>query len=153
MAAGDNMIHIGSDHGGFEIKSALITRLRDKGFAVNDLGTCSSESVDYPEFGKKVAKAVLSDGNFGIIICGTGIGISIAANRFPGIRAALCHCPEYAELARKHNDANILALGGRFIDIETAEKITDVFLRTAFEGGRHQKRIDMLDKIKYDTGE
>lgn len=142
------LIHIASDHGGFALKSEMIGLLKKKGYMIDDLGTYSEESVDYPDLGKKAAEAVLADGNFGIIICGTGIGISIAANRVKGIRAALCHCPEYAELARKHNDANILALGGRFLDADTAEKIAEVFLNTGFEGGRHQRRIDLIDKSK-----
>ncbi len=142
------LIHIASDHGGYALKSELMERLKKKGYMIDDLGTYSEESVDYPDLGKKAAEAVLADGNFGIIICGTGIGISIAANRFKGIRAALCHCPEYAELARKHNNANILALGGRFLDADTAEKIAEVFLNTGFEGGRHQRRIDLIDKSK-----
>ncbi|MGD9707337.1 MAG: ribose 5-phosphate isomerase B [Candidatus Delongbacteria bacterium] len=142
------LIHIASDHGGFALKSEMIGLLKKKGYMIDDLGTYSEESADYPDLGKKAAEAVLADGNFGIIICGTGIGISIAANRIKGIRAALCHCPEYAELARKHNDANILALGGRFLDADTAEKIAEVFLNTGFEGGRHQRRIDLIDKSK-----
>ncbi|MDY0016300.1 MAG: ribose 5-phosphate isomerase B [Candidatus Delongbacteria bacterium] len=142
------LIHIASDHGGFALKSEMIGLLKKKGYMIDDLGTYSEDSVDYPDLGKKAAEAVLADGNFGIIICGTGIGISIAANRVKGIRAALCHCPEYAELARKHNDANILALGGRFTDADTAEKIAEVFLNTGFEGGRHQRRIDLIDKSK-----
>ena len=142
----EKLIHIASDHGGFTLKSELIGLLKKKGYMTDDLGTYSEDSVDYPDFGRKAAEAVLSDGNPGIIICGTGIGISIAANRVKGIRAALCHCPEYAELARKHNDANILALGGRFVDPDTAEKIAEVFLNTEFESGRHQRRIDLIDK-------
>ncbi len=141
------IIHIGSDHGGFELKSELSAALNRKGYSVDDLGTFSEDSVDYPEYGAKVARAVLKDGDFGIVICGTGIGISIAANRFKGIRAALCHCSEYAKLAREHNDANILALGGRFIDFQTALEITDVFLKTDFLGGRHKRRVDLLDNI------
>ena len=142
----EKLIHIASDHGGFALKSELIGLLKKKGYMTDDLGTYSEDSVDYPDFGRKAAEAVLADGNPGIIICGTGIGISIAANRVKGIRAALCHCPEYAELARKHNDANILALGGRFVDPDTAERIIDTFLNTGFEGGRHQRRIDLIDK-------
>ena len=142
----EKLIHIASDHGGFTLKSELIGLLKKKGYMTDDLGTYSEDSVDYPDFGRKAAEAVLADGNPGIIICGTGIGISIAANRVKGIRAALCHCPEYAELARKHNDANILALGGRFVDPDTAERIIDTFLNTGFEGGRHQRRIDLIDK-------
>jgi ribose 5-phosphate isomerase B len=141
------LIHIASDHGGFELKKKLIGHLKNSGYEIDDLGTETEESVDYPEFGSKAADAVLKDGRPGIIICGTGIGISIAANRKKGIRAALCHSVEYARLAREHNDANILALGGRFTDEETAFEITDVFLNTDFLGGRHQRRTDMLDKI------
>jgi len=141
------LIHIASDHGGYTLKCELMNRLKEKDYGIDDLGTYSEESVDYPDFGRKAAEAVLADGNPGIIICGTGIGISITANRIKGVRAALCHCTEYAELARKHNNANILALGGRFTDPETAEKIAEVFLNTEFEGGRHQKRIDLIDKI------
>ena len=141
------LIHIGSDHGGFALKSRLSAILKHKGYEIDDLGTYSEDSVDYPEPGKKVALAVLKDGNTGIIICGTGIGISIAANRFKGIRAALCHNVEYAKLSREHNNANILALGGRFLDDRSAEEITDAFLKTEFQGGRHQRRVELLDNI------
>jgi ribose 5-phosphate isomerase B len=141
------LIHIGSDHGGFALKSRLSAILKHKGYEIDDLGTYSEDSVDYPEQGKKVALAVLKDGNTGIIICGTGIGISIAANRFKGIRAALCHNVEYAKLSREHNNANILALGGRFLDDRSAEEITDAFLKTEFQGGRHQRRVELLDNI------
>ncbi|MBU4486319.1 MAG: ribose 5-phosphate isomerase B [Candidatus Delongbacteria bacterium] len=141
------LIHIGSDHGGFKLKEILIDFLKEKEYEINDLGTFSEQSVDYPEFGRKVGYAVLKDGYFGIIICGTGIGISISANRLMGIRAALCHNIEYAKLAREHNDANILALGGRFLDELKAKAITEMFLTTNFEGGRHQKRVECIDKI------
>lgn len=140
-------VHIGSDHGGFSLKTQLIQRLEEAGYAVDDLGTFSEESVDYPEYAVKVAEKVLEDNSPGIIICGTGIGISIAANRIRGIRAALCHCVEYAEMARKHNNANVLALGGRFTDPAAAGKIAEVFLNTGFEGGRHERRIELIDKI------
>ncbi len=142
---GGQIIHIACDHGGFKLKESLIIFLSGEGYDVNDLGTYSEESVDYPVFGKKAAEAVLSDGNPAIIICGTGIGISIAANRHKGIRAALCHCPEYARLTRQHNDANILSLGGRFTPENEAKKIVKAFLATGFEGGRHKNRIEMLD--------
>jgi ribose 5-phosphate isomerase B len=138
-------LHIASDHGGFKLKEHLKPFLEKNHFTVNDLGTYSEDSVNYPEFGQKAAEAVLSDGNPAIIICGTGIGISIAANRYKGIRAALCHCVEYAKLARQHNNANILALGGRFIKNEDAENIVKAFLVTKFEGGRHKNRIDLID--------
>lgn len=141
------IIHIAADHGGFELKVKLINYLKTSDYIIDDLGTYSVDSVDYPEFGFKAAEAVLKDGCPAIIICGTGIGISIAANRKTGIRAALCNSTEYAKLAREHNNANILALGGRFTDEKTAIAITEVFLNTDFIGGRHQRRTDMLDQI------
>ncbi|MFO7811149.1 MAG: ribose 5-phosphate isomerase B [Candidatus Delongbacteria bacterium] len=139
------VVHIGSDHGGYDLKCQIIEFLKEKGYSTNDLGTYDKSSVDYPEFGKKVARAVQKDKCPGIIICGTGIGISIAANRFTGIRAALCHSTEYARLAREHNDANILALGGRFTGAFLAFKIAEVFLNTEFTGGRHLRRVKMID--------
>jgi ribose 5-phosphate isomerase B len=144
---GKRIIHIASDHGGYKLKEFLKVYLAEKGYEPDDLGTYSEESVDYPEFGKKAATAVLKDGYPAIIICGTGIGISISANRFKGIRAALCHCAEYAKLTRQHNDANILALGGRFIGFEASKEIVKAFLTTEFEGGRHQNRVELIDKI------
>jgi ribose 5-phosphate isomerase B len=140
-------IHIASDHGGYRLKEFLKIYLIEIGYEADDLGTYSEESVDYPLFGQKAAEAVLKDGEPAIIICGTGIGISISANRFKGIRAALCHSAEYARLSRQHNNSNILALGGRFIGFEAAKDIVKVFLDTEFEGGRHQNRIDLIDKI------
>lgn len=138
-------IHIASDHGGFALKEHLKSFLAENNIAVDDLGAYSEDSVNYPDYGKKAAEAVLNDGDPAIIICGTGIGISIAANRYRGIRAALCHCVEYAKLARQHNNANILALGGRFIKKEEAQSIVTAFLETEFEGGRHKNRIDLID--------
>lgn len=137
---------IASDHAGFALKSDLVPFLHDLGFAVTDLGTVNGDSVDYPDFGARAARAVL-DGvaPWGIIICGTGIGISIAANRFRGIRAALCATPDMARLARQHNDANILALAGRFTSAETARAIVLEFANTLFEGGRHAARTAKLD--------
>jgi ribose 5-phosphate isomerase B len=138
-------VAIAADHGGFELKSALVPVLRALGFAVLDLGTSSSESVDYPEFADAVA-AALKDGRArrGVLICGTGIGISIAANRHAGVRAAPCHDGLTARLARQHNDANVLALGGRLIGIETAKDCLANFLQTPFEGGRHARRVAKL---------
>jgi ribose 5-phosphate isomerase B len=138
-------VAIAADHGGFELKSALVPVLRALGFAVLDLGTSSSDSVDYPEFADAVA-AALKDGRAGrgVLICGTGIGISIAANRHAGIRAAPCHDGLTARLARQHNDANVLALGGRLIGIETAKDCLANFLQTPFEGGRHARRVAKL---------
>ena len=138
-------VAIAADHGGFELKSALVPVLQALGFAVLDLGTANSESVDYPEFADAVA-AALKDGRAGrgVLICGTGIGISIAANRHAGVRAAPCHDGLTARLARQHNDANVLALGGRLIGIETAKDCLTNFLQTPFEGGRHARRVAKL---------
>ena len=116
---------------------------------VQDLGTHSENSVDYPLFGQKVAQSILSgSSDKGIIICGTGIGISIAANRFKNIRATLCTNKVHAEMARKHNDSNILALGARVTDIDTIKNIVDVWLNTDFEGGRHQNRLKLIDEFE-----
>jgi ribose 5-phosphate isomerase B len=138
-------VAIAADHGGFELKSALVPVLRALGFAVLDLGTSSTDSVDYPELADAVA-AALKDGRAGrgVLICGTGIGISIAANRHAGVRAAPCHDGLTARLARQHNDANVLALGGRLIGIETAKDCLATFLHTPFEGGRHARRVAKL---------
>ena len=133
---------IGSDHAGFEMKSALKTYLSGARYEVIDLGTDSEESVDYPDFAAKVADAVASErAERGILICGSGIGMSIAANRNPAIRAALCHDPELARLARQHNDANVLVLAGRFTPLETAKACIEAFMETPFEGGRHARRV------------
>jgi len=138
-------VAIAADHGGFELKSALVPVLQALGFAVLDLGTSNGESVDYPDFADAVA-AALNDGRAarGVLICGTGIGVSIAANRHAGVRAAPCHDGLTARLARQHNDANVLALGGRLIGIETAKDCLTNFLQTPFEGGRHARRVAKL---------
>jgi len=142
-------IIVASDHGGFQLKQQIIEYLAKKGLAILDGGCNSEESVDYPIYGEEAARAVVSGKvGGGIIICGTGIGISIAANRVKGARASLCHNTEYAKLTRLHNDSNILALGGRFTDFETAKQIIDIWLSTEYEGGRHQKRVKMLDEIE-----
>ena len=139
-------IAIGCDHAAFEEKEKLKYFLRQKGYEVLDIGTNSSESVDYPKFGHSVANMVANKiADKGIVICGSGIGISIAANKVKGIRAALCTSCEHAEMSRKHNDANILALGARMTDYELLESITTVWLDTEFEGGRHLKRINMIE--------
>ncbi len=138
-------IVIAADHGGFELKSALVGILRKNGLDVLDLGTGDDASVDYPDYAAMVVEAIF-DGRVGrgILICGSGIGMSIAANRHSGIRAALVHDVESARLCRQHNDANVLVMGGRLIDDETAIACLDAFLVTPFEGGRHQRRIDKL---------
>jgi ribose 5-phosphate isomerase B len=139
-------IAIASDHAGFELKEIVKNHLQHNGaYEIIDLGAMSEESVDYPDFGFKLAKHVSrGTSDFGILICGSGIGISIAANRNPAIRCALCHNEETAKLARKHNDANVIALGARIIDEGTALKAIDTFLNTEFEGGRHADRVKKL---------
>lgn len=138
-------IVIASDHAGYELKEVLKQELTTMGYQVLDLGTGSTESVDYPDFGRAAAEAI-ADGRSsrGIIVCGTGIGISIAANRHPGIRAALCHDVQTARLGREHNDANLLALGGRTTDPETAKACLKAFLETPYDGGRHEPRVSKL---------
>ena len=142
------MIAIGSDHAGYELKQAVMEHLKERGEEFEDFGCYSPESVHYPVYGKKVAEAVAS-GKYdkGILICGTGIGISIAANKVKGIRAALCGDCFSAEATRLHNDANILALGARAIGTGLAEKIVDTFLDTEFSGDeRHMERIRMIEE-------
>lgn len=142
------LIAIASDHGGYELKEKVKEHLRERGEKMVDLGTNSKESVDYPVYGKACAEAVAGGkAERGIVICGTGIGISIAANKVKGIRCGLCTSVEMAELTRAHNDANMLALGGRILDHRLALKIVDAFLDTEFEGGRHRRRVDMLDEL------
>lgn len=141
------MLAIGSDHGGFALKGEVMEHLKSRGVACKDFGTYTPESTDYPIYGRAVGQAVAS-GEYerGILICGTGIGISIAANRVPGARAALCGDCFSAEMAREHNDANILCMGARVLGVGLALKIVDTFLDTAFAGGRHARRVKMLDE-------
>jgi ribose 5-phosphate isomerase B len=141
-------IAIGSDHAGFVLKESIIKYLQESGYEYKDFGTHSKESSDYPLNAQDVAKAVAS-GEFdkGIILCGSGIGVAIAANRIKGIRAANCHDVVLAEMSRKHNNANILTMGERVIREHLALNIVKVWLNTEFEGGRHQRRIDMLDNL------
>ena len=143
-------IAIGNDHGGVELKQHLVQYLKEKGFDVVNFGSDVVESTDYPIYAERVSKAVVSgECDKGILICGTGIGISISANKIHGVRCALCSEPVSARLARQHNDANIVAMGARTIGPVIAEGIVDVFLNTEFQGGRHQRRVDkimMLDR-------
>lgn len=142
-------IGIASDHGGFALKEHLKKYLKTLNIEISDFGTDSEESVDYPIYGEICARAVADQKvERGIVCCGTGIGISIAANKVKGIRCALCTDENMAKLSRQHNNANIIALGGRTTSNEQAEKIVKVWLDTEFEGGRHQRRIDMIDNIK-----
>ena len=145
-------IAIGNDHVALEMKNHIKEYLEAKGYEVIDFGTYTSERCDYPVYGKKVADAVVSkECDLGILICGTGIGISLAANKVKGIRAAVCSEPYSAKLTRQHNNANIIAFGARVVGEATAEMIVDEFLNAEYEGGRHQKRIDMISAIE--TGE
>lgn len=142
-------ISIGSDHAGFSYKQELTSLLESLGHTVIDVGTTSEESVDYPDYGTAAA-ALVRDGNadVGVLICGSGIGISIAANKLQGIRAANCTSVEMAQLARQHNDANVVAVGQRLVSIELAKDIVTAFLSTPFEGGRHQRRVDKLNGVQ-----
>ncbi len=143
------MIAIGSDHGGFDLKNIIIEHLKSCGVEVEDFGCYSKESVDYPDFAKAVAVAV-SKGQYekGIVICSTGIGVSIAANKVAGIRCALVHDLLSASLTKRHNDSNVLAMGAFIVGPELAKKITDTWLGATFEGGRHQRRIDKITDIE-----
>jgi len=139
---------IGTDHAGFEVKPFVIEYLQKKGIEVEDLGCYSNESVDYPDFAHKVANAVLENpGTMGILICGTGIGMSLAANKHKGIRAALCHDYYTAEMARRHNNANILCFGARIVGKGEIESILEAWLTHEFEGGRHQRRVEKIDNF------
>ena len=139
------MIAIGADHAGVFMKNDLKKFIEDMGYEVKDFGTFTNESCDYPVYAKAVSEAV-AKGDFekGILVCGTGIGMSMAANKVKGIRAAVCTDPKSTEFTRRHNDANILCLGARIIDEETAENLVKIFLTTEFEGGKHLKRISMF---------
>ncbi len=142
-------IAIASDHGGFNLKRVLIDYLSEKGHDIINLGTDSPESCDYIDYAEKCADAVTSGtASFGIVVCGTGIGISIAANKVKGVRCALCYSPETAALSKQHNNANMIALGGRTTSDEAAIKIVDAYMSAEFEGGRHQRRIDKITALE-----
>lgn len=142
-------IAIAADHGGYRLKNEIIKHLEIKNIEYKDLGTYDESSVDYPDYGQAVGEAVAS-GEFdkGIVICGTGIGISIAANKVPGVRAALCGDCFSAKASREHNDANVLALGERVIGVELAKMITDIWLEAEFAGDRHEKRVNKIKVIE-----
>lgn len=142
-------IALGCDHGGYPLMQEVKKHLEERGAAYKDFGTYSEESCDYPVFGEAAARAVQSgECELGIVICGTGIGISIAANKVKGIRCALCGDCYSAEFTRRHNNANMLAMGARVLGPGLADKIVDTFLDTEFEGGRHQRRIDMISALE-----
>lgn len=142
-------IAIGCDHGGLEHKNAIAEHLKSKGFEVNDFGIHEQVSVDYPDIAKKVCGSITSgESDLGILVCGTGIGMSIAANKVKGIRAAACSEHFSAKYTRLHNNSNILCLGGRVIGVGTAIELADIFVNTEFEGGRHQRRVDLITEIE-----
>ena len=144
----NKILALGSDHAGYLLKKFLVENLANNGYQVKDYGTFSEESVDYPDFAHLVAHSV-NEGVYdrGILICGTGNGVNITANKYPKVRSALCWNEEIAKFARLHNDANILALPARFIDFNVALNVMNIFLTTGFEGGRHQRRIEKIAKI------
>ncbi len=139
-------IALAADHGGYQMKNLIAQNLRNQGFEIEDLGTNSEESVDYPDFAQRVVQEILRQkAELGILVCGTGIGISIAANRHKGIRAALLYDDYVAQVAREHNNANILCFGGRTMKIEDVMRRIDIFLKAKYEGGRHDRRLCKLD--------
>ena len=140
-----NPIAVGSDHAGFEYKQRMVEYLREKGFTVLDLGAQSTASADYPDFAHPVASAVeYGKASFGVLICGSANGVAITANKHQGIRAAICWQTDIAKLARQHNDANVICIPARFVAFENARDMTDLFIATAFEGGRHQNRVNKI---------
>ncbi|MBM1023588.1 ribose 5-phosphate isomerase B [Enterobacter sp. A11] len=142
-------IAFGCDHVGFILKEDILAHLRARGIEVLDKGTWSPERTDYPHFASAVAQAVIArEAESGILICGTGVGISITANKFPGIRAVVCSEPYSAQLSRQHNDTNVLAFGSRVVGLELAKMIVDAWLDAAFEGGRHQMRVEAIGAIE-----
>ncbi len=142
------LIGIASDHGGFDLKANIVSFLSELGYELRDMGPDNSNPVDYPDYGISVAQAITSNKvSRGIVICGTGIGMSIVVNRFPGIRGSLCTDVFTAKLSREHNDSNILIMGGRVVGHGLAKEIVRVWLNTRFEGGRHQKRLDKINRI------
>lgn len=146
-------VYLGSDHGGFKIKEKIKKHLIDKGYEIKDLGTNSTDSCDYPLFGIKVGESVVSDkGSVGIIVCSTGVGISIAANKVKGVRCALCWKTKIAEMCRKHNDANVLSLPGLHLEENEALEIVDTWLNTEFEGERHTRRVNIINEYDEKRG-
>ena len=142
-------IALGADHAGFALKQELTRLLAANGHAVSDLGTFDDQSTDYPDFARQVAEAVRSGAaERGVLVCSTGVGMAIAANKIPGIRAALAMNPDEVQLTRAHNDANVLTIGARYTDTATAMELVKVFLETEFEGGRHARRLDKIAELE-----
>ena len=145
-------VAIASDHRGFHLKERVISMLKAKGHSVTDDGPASEESVDYPDFAALVAKKVSSGSvDRGILICGTGIGMAVAANKFPGVRAAACADEVTAELSRRHNDLNILCLSGDLLSSRSTERLVEIWMETQFEGGRHERRVDKIRQLEKDN--
>ncbi len=143
------MIAIASDHGGLKLKNAIVASLREQQIDCSDLGTDGTDSVDYPDFAEKVATTVAAGkAKAGILVCGTGIGMSISANKIHGIRAALVHDEFTAKMAAEHNDANVLVLGGRVLSVEQGLKLVNIWLTSRYEGGRHQQRLDKITALE-----
>ena len=142
------IIAVGADHAGFEAKEGLTAKLREWGHTVIDAGTDSSDSVDYPDFAEEVAGRVGSgEADLGLLVCGSGVGMSIAANKVAGVRAALCTCETLARLSRQHNDANVLCVGARITGPGVLEEMVRIFIQTPFEGGRHRRRVDKMNDL------
>lgn len=140
---------LGADHGGYELKEQIKSHLCERGFSVLDVGTYSAESCDYPIFASRLCRGILEGkAELGILVCGTGVGMSIAANKHRGIRACCCSDLFSAEMTRRHNNSNVLCLGGRVVDTETGLALADKFIDTEFEGERHQRRLDLIEKIE-----
>ena len=148
MARVGKRIVVGSDHAGLELKQALVAALAEWGWTVEDVGCHGIESVDYPDFAVAVARRVAGSEDLGLLVCGTGIGMCITANKVAGVRAALCHDPYSAAASRGHNDANVLCLGGRVIGRELAKAVLRAFLETPFEGGRHGRRLEKIRELE-----
>ena len=143
------IIGIGSDHGGFELKEEMKRFLEESGYQVKDFGTHSKESVDYPDFGRVVGEAVVAgEVDKGVVSCGTGIGIAISANKVKGVRAALCGDVYSARMSREHNNANIIAMGGRVLGVDLAKEILSAYLKSEFQGGRHERRVNKIAEIE-----
>lgn len=143
------MIYIGSDHGGYGLKNEILKFIKDElKLEIEDMGCYSEESVDYPFYANEVCRKVVENNGIGILMCGTGIGISMSANKIDGIRCGLCSEEYSAKMTRKHNDANVLAMGGRTVGVEIAKSIVTTFLNTEFEGGRHKRRVDMIMELE-----
>lgn len=143
------MFYIASDHGALDLKNAVVDALEERGLDYRDLGTDNGDSVDYPDFAEQVGRAVSAgEAQKGILMCGTGIGMSIVANKFPGVRAALVTDENTASMSRLHNDANVLVMGGRVVDVERGKKLLEIWLDTEFEGGRHVRRLEKIAAVE-----